>query len=180
MLSNAARTGSRERRETKDSKQFQAFLSSHAGHIIHSSPLPSINRRSNFFSLLIRSGIGSRIEKIDSSHPISKTFSCHLCTLIIITDADGTIFAESIRPEAFNRRRASTHVSEISKRTVCKLPGKGIVGKYKPETKDRFGEHIKNSIGNDFGIDVDDAGTVSDTPDTAACLASLHIASQTE
>ena len=52
------------------------------------------------------------------------------------------------------------------------------MGKDKPETKDGFSKHVKNSVGNNFGIDIDDAGPVSDTPDAAACLALLHITNQ--
>ena len=38
------------------------------------------------------------------------------------------------------------------------------MGEEKPESEDGLGEHIKDSIGNDFSIDVDFARTISNTP----------------
>lgn len=35
-----------------------------------------------------------------------------------------------------------------------------------PEAEDWFGEDVKNGVGNDFGINVDDTSTISNTPDT--------------
>lgn len=52
---------------------------------------------------------------------------------------------------------------------VCRLleyiPGHCIVGEEEPEAKDRLRHDIEDSVGDDFGINIGDAGSVSDTPD---------------
>ena len=41
----------------------------------------------------------------------------------------------------------------------------GVVGEEEPEAKDGLGEDVKDGIGDDLSVDVDVAGSVSDTPD---------------
>ena len=43
------------------------------------------------------------------------------------------------------------------------------MSKEKPEAKDRLGEDIENSVGNNFAIDIDDTSSISNTPDTRDC-----------
>lgn len=40
-----------------------------------------------------------------------------------------------------------------------------------PETKDRLSEDVKDSIGNDFSININIKGAVGNTPDTRSPLA---------
>ena len=40
------------------------------------------------------------------------------------------------------------------------------MGEEKPEAKDWLGENVKDSIGDDLGINVDVAGSISNAPDT--------------
>lgn len=42
------------------------------------------------------------------------------------------------------------------------------MGKEKPEAKDGLGKNVENSIGDNFAINVQQAGTVGNTPDTMA------------
>ena len=41
------------------------------------------------------------------------------------------------------------------------------MGEEEPEAEDWLGEDIKDSIGDDFGIEADNAATISDTPDAS-------------
>jgi hypothetical protein len=79
-------------------------------------------------------------------HPIS------LRALIIITNADATLRAQPVSPEPAN--------VDISLRQAR-------VRNEKPSTKDRLGKNVKNSVGNDLGVDAKDTSTVGYTPDTA-------------
>lgn len=36
-----------------------------------------------------------------------------------------------------------------------------------PETKNGFGHHVKHSVGDNLGININFAGAIGDTPDTA-------------
>ena len=40
------------------------------------------------------------------------------------------------------------------------------MGEEEPETKDGLGKDVKNSIGDDLSVDINVAGSISDTPDT--------------
>ena len=40
------------------------------------------------------------------------------------------------------------------------------MGEQEPEAEDRLGEHVKDSIGDDFAVDADVAGSVGNTPNT--------------
>ena len=39
------------------------------------------------------------------------------------------------------------------------------MGKEEPEAKDWLGEDVEDGVGHNLGVDVDVAGSVSDTPD---------------
>lgn len=41
------------------------------------------------------------------------------------------------------------------------------MGEEEPETEDGLGEDVKNSVGNDLGVEANKAATVSNTPDAA-------------
>ena len=43
------------------------------------------------------------------------------------------------------------------------------MGEEEPEAKDGLGKDVKDSIRNNFGIDIDIARAISDTPNTAHC-----------
>lgn len=74
---------------------------------------------------------------------------CHSRSLVIIANTEGTLLAETIGPEAVNGSTVG-HV---------------VMGEEEPETKDGFGEDVEDSIGDDFGVDINVPGSVSDTPD---------------
>ena len=76
--------------------------------------------------------------------------SCHLRSLVIVANTEGTLLAKTVSPEAVNGRSAG-HV---------------IMGEEKPETEDGLGEDVKDGVGDDFAVDIDVTGSISDTPDT--------------
>lgn len=39
------------------------------------------------------------------------------------------------------------------------------MGEEEPEAEDRFGENVKNGIGDNLSIDASDTGTIGNTPD---------------
>lgn len=43
--------------------------------------------------------------------------------------------------------------------------GKVVVGEEQPETEDGFGEDVEHGVGDDFGVDINVTGSISDTPD---------------
>ena len=71
-------------------------------------------------------------------------------------------------PEAVDRGRPNDIVSFVPSNSSS-IQGhslrQAIVGEEKPEAKDGLGEDIEDGIGDDFGIETDVAGPVSDTPD---------------
>lgn len=75
--------------------------------------------------------------------------SCTLRSLVIIANAEGTLFAETVGPEAIDGSRV----------------GHGVMSEEKPETEDGLGKDVEDSVGDDFTVDVDVAGSVGDTPD---------------
>lgn len=77
--------------------------------------------------------------------------SCRLRSLVIIANAEGTLLAETVGPEALDGSRV----------------GHGVMGEEKPKTEDGLGEDVEDSVGDDFAVDVDVAGSISDTPDAA-------------
>lgn len=52
------------------------------------------------------------------------------------------------------------------KKRLVNLPGHSVMSEEKPETKDGLGKNIENSICDDFGIDISNAGSIGNTPDT--------------
>lgn len=82
-----------------------------------------------------------------------------LSTLIIITDADGTLGTSSIGPVATNVGSG-----------VAVLAGSGD----DPETEDSLGENIEDSVDDDLGADLDLPGATSSTPDAATILVSIN------
>jgi hypothetical protein len=80
----------------------------------------------------------------------------HLST-IVLTDADGTLTAETVGPEAVELNIALAHVG---------------VGNQEPGTEDSLGQDIKNSVDNDLSVHAGLASTVGNTPDTGKALVS--------
>ena len=78
----------------------------------------------------------------------------HLST-VVLTDADGTLAAETVSPEAVELNIALAHVGVSNK---------------EPGTEDSLGEDIENSVGDDLSIDASLARTVGNTPDTRKAL----------
>jgi hypothetical protein len=76
--------------------------------------------------------------------------SMHLGT-VVLTDADGTLAADAVGPEAVELSIALAHVG---------------VDNEEPGTEDSLGKNIKNSVGDDLSVNADLAGTVGNTPDT--------------
>ena len=70
---------------------------------------------------------------------------------VILTEADGTLAVETVGPEAVELNVALTQLG---------------VSDQKPGTKDTLGENVQDSVGNDFTVNTDLAGTVGKTPDT--------------
>ena len=81
----------------------------------------------------------------------------YLRTIFFITNTKCAFLPEAMCPEALNRGRVR----------------EAVMGKEQPETEDRFGKNVKYGIGNDLGVDVNIARTVSDTPDARLSLASI-------
>jgi hypothetical protein len=73
----------------------------------------------------------------------------HLST-VVLTNADGTLTAETVSPEAVELNIALAHVG---------------VGNKEPGTEDSLGKDIEDSVGNDLSINASLAGTVGNTPD---------------
>jgi len=84
--------------------------------------------------------------------PILRVNTCvsNLRTVLVITDADGTLVTKTVSPEATNVNvglwNGSVHVKQ-------------------PGTKDGLGQNITDSVGDDFSVNGGVAGTVGDTPD---------------
>lgn len=77
-----------------------------------------------------------------------------LSAFIVITNADGSLFAKSLRPEAADRWLVGTHA---------------VMGEEEPETKDGLSEDIKDSVGNDFLVEIGNTTTIGNAPNTMFC-----------
>jgi hypothetical protein len=75
----------------------------------------------------------------------------HLGTLVIVTNADSALVAETLTPEATDLNVGL---------------GDALVGEKEPCTEDGLGEDVKDGVGNDLLVNVHVAGAISDTPDT--------------
>ena len=73
-----------------------------------------------------------------------------LRTLVVITDADGSLAAETVSPE--------TTKVDLSL-------GNSSVGVQEPGTEDGLGEDVEDGIGDNFLVNIGNASTISDTPD---------------
>ena len=78
-------------------------------------------------------------------------WAIHLGTLVVVTNADGALVAETLAPEATDLNVGL---------------GDALVGEKEPGTEDGLGEDVKDGVGNDLLVDGGSAGAVSDTPDT--------------
>ena len=91
---------------------------------------------------------------------------CYLCTLIVVTDAEGTFLTETVSPEALDGGGASIMLEQCRSWLIRSyLLCHGVVSKEEPETKDWFSKHVKDGIGDNLGVDVNISGSVSNTPD---------------
>jgi hypothetical protein len=76
----------------------------------------------------------------------------HLCALIIIANTDAALRREAVSPEATEINVGLWHLG---------------VGDEQPGPEDWLGEDVKDGIGNDLLVDIEDTGSVSDSPDAA-------------
>lgn len=75
-----------------------------------------------------------------------------LCALVILTNADSTLAADAVGPEATKLNLSLGHA---------------LVGEEQPSTKDRLGEQIEDGVGNDLLVNGHLAGAIGDTPNAA-------------
>lgn len=73
---------------------------------------------------------------------------------VVFTNADSTLAAEAVGPEAVELSITLAHVG---------------VDNEEPGTEDSLGENVENGVGNDLSVNTDLAGTVGNTPDTRLC-----------
>jgi hypothetical protein len=79
----------------------------------------------------------------------------HLSTLIILTNTDGTLAADTVGPEATKLNLGLGHA---------------LVGEEQPSTEDRLGEQVKDGVGNDLLVDGHLAGAIGNTPNAEMVL----------
>lgn len=48
------------------------------------------------------------------------------------------------------------------------------MGKEEPESEDGFGKDIEDSVSDDLGVNVDVAGSISNTPDAMTCQTDFY------
>ncbi len=82
-----------------------------------------------------------------------------LCTLIIITNADGALAAEAVGPEAAKVYIGLRH---------------GLMREQEPSTEHWLGKDVKNSVGQDLLVDIHVAGAIGDTPDAVTGISSVY------
>jgi len=78
-----------------------------------------------------------------------------LGTIVVITDADATLAAETLGPEAVEVDVRLGHVG---------------VSEEEPQAEDGLGEDIEDGVANDLSIDAGDASTVGNTPDAVKSI----------
>ena len=74
-----------------------------------------------------------------------------LCTLVILTNTDSTLAADTVGPEAAELDLSLGHA---------------LVGEEQPCTEDGLGEQIEDSVGNDLLVNGHLARAIGNTPDT--------------
>jgi hypothetical protein len=79
----------------------------------------------------------------------------HLSTLIILTNTDGTLAADTVGPEATKLNLSLGHA---------------LVGEEQPSTEDRLGEQVEDSVGNDLLVNGHLAGAIGNTPNAEMVL----------
>lgn len=90
----------------------------------------------------------------------------YLRALIVVTDAEGTFFAEAVRPEALDGGRASIMLGQCQSWSLRSyLLCQSVVSEEEPETKDWLSKNVKDRVGDNLGIDVNVSRSVSNTPD---------------
>jgi len=81
--------------------------------------------------------------------------SRRLCTLVILTNTDSTLAADTVGPEATKLDLSLGHA---------------LVGEEQPGTEDGLGEQVKDGVGNDLLVNGHLAGAIGDTPDARIML----------
>ena len=72
-----------------------------------------------------------------------------LRTLVILTNTDGTLAADTVGPEATKLNLSLGHA---------------LVGEEQPSTEDRLGDQIKDTVEDSLRVGRDDVGTFRDSP----------------
>lgn len=85
-------------------------------------------------------------------------WAIHLGTLVVVTNADGALVAETLAPEATDLNVGL---------------GDALVGEEEPGTEDGLGEDVKDGVGDDLLVNGSVAGAVSNTPDTGNGVSGL-------
>jgi hypothetical protein len=86
-----------------------------------------------------------------------------LGTLVVVTNADGALVAETLTPEATDLNVGL---------------GDALVGEEEPCTEDGLGEDVKDGVGNDLLVNVHVAGAIGDTPDTEKSVSGHSVADE--
>ena len=86
------------------------------------------------------------------------TRGMHLRTLIVITNTDGALASDAVRPEAANIDLNVLHAG---------------MREEEPGTEDWLGKDVEDSIGDDFLVDIHVAGAVGDTPDARSLVSNM-------
>jgi hypothetical protein len=79
----------------------------------------------------------------------------HLSTLIILTNTDSTLAADTVGPETTKLNLSLGHA---------------LVGEEQPSTEDRLGEQVEDSVGNDLLVNGHLAGAIGNTPNAEMVL----------
>lgn len=82
-----------------------------------------------------------------------------LCTLVILTNTDGTLAADTVGPEATKLNLSLRHA---------------LVSEEQPGTEDGLGEKVEDGVGNDLLVDRHLAGAIGNTPNTVLLLAMVQ------
>ena len=83
-----------------------------------------------------------------------------LCTLVILTNTDSTLAADTVGPEATELDLSLGHA---------------LVGEEQPSTEDRLGEQVEDGVGNDLLVNGHLAGAIGNTPNAGLVLEGMSI-----
>jgi hypothetical protein len=85
---------------------------------------------------------------------ICVTYVRSCLSAIVLTEADGTLTVETVRPETSELNIALTQLG---------------VGDQQPGTEDTLGKNVQNGISDDLAVNTNLACAIGKTPDTGSC-----------